>query len=167
MNQNFNTFKIILHKIEILMQNYLTFAQNHVFLGYILSFFCSHKFSAHIFIFVCLCCFSLRACFHVLRLLSQMLRLEFHVISSGSSVLHWSTSSRLTGSSSANQSKRGGDVTPVRLISCRCSVFCSLVQVKMDYCQLGNIFPYRTLLYVSVCHCCTPAWRSVTLNEPS
>ncbi len=54
----------------------------------------------------------------------------------------------------------------MRLISCRCSVFCSLVQVKMDYCQLGNIFPYRTPLYVSVCHCCTPTWRSVNVKWP-
>ncbi len=44
-------------------------------------------------------------------------------------------------------------------------MFCSLVQVKMDYCQLGNIFLYRTLLYVSVCHCCTPAWRSVNVRD--
>lgn len=35
MNQNTHTFKMILHKTEILMQKYLTWTQNHVFLGYI------------------------------------------------------------------------------------------------------------------------------------
>ncbi len=152
-----------MHKIEILMQNYLTFAQNHVFLGYISQFFLLINFLLIFLFFVCLCCFSLRACFHVLRLLSQMLRLEFHVNQRGLKRLHWSTSSRLTAP--PQPISRRGAVTSLQcLISCRCSVFCSLVQVKMDYCQLGNIFPYRTLLYVSVCHCCMPAWRSVNVK---
>ncbi len=43
-----NTFKIIMHKIEILMQNYLTYlAQNQ-------GFFCSQTFFANIYFFVIL-----------------------------------------------------------------------------------------------------------------
>ncbi len=78
------------------MQNYLTCTQNHVFLGYISVFSALINFLLIFLFFVCLCCFSLRACFHVLRLLSQMLRLEFHVNQRGLKRLHWSTSSRLT-----------------------------------------------------------------------
>ncbi len=129
-----------------------------------LSFFCSHKFSAHIFIFCMLMLFFPSRLFPCSALAFPNVAVRVSCKSAraqASSLVHQFS---IDSSSSANQSKRGGDVTPVRLISCRCSVFCSLVQVKMNYCQLGNIFPYRTLLYVSVCHCCTPAWRSVNVK---
>ncbi len=122
------------------------------------SVFCALWHFLLIFVFVvCLCCFSFRSCFHILRLLSQMLRLEFHVNQRRLKRHHRSISSWLTASPLGNQSKRGGDVTPMCVISC-------LVQVKMDYCQLGNIFPYRTPLYVAICHCCTSTWRSVNIK---
>ncbi len=82
-------------------------------------------------------------------LLSQMLWLEFHVNQRGLKRHHWSTSSWLTAPLQPIQSKKGGDVTSTRLISCRCSAF--ILQVEMNYCQLGYIFPYRTALYVAIC----------------
>ncbi len=100
--------------------------------------------------FVCLCCFSFRSCFHILHLLSQMLWLEFHVNQRRLKRHHWSTNSWLTDPPQPIQSKRGVDVTPTRLISCRCSAF--ILQVEMNYCQLEYIFPYRTPLYVAICH---------------
>ncbi len=127
-----------------------------------LSFFCSQKISAHIFIFCMRMLFFSSACFHILRLLSQMLRLEFHVNQRGLKRHRWSTSSRLTAP--PQPISRRGAVTSLQCASLAADAQRSLVQVKMDYCQLGNIFPYRTLLYVSVCHCCTPAWRSVNVK---
>ncbi len=72
--------------------------------------------------FVCLCCFSFWTCFHILHLLSQMLRLEFHVNQRGLKRHHWSTSSWLTAPLQPIQSKKGGDVTSTRLISC-CNLY--------------------------------------------
>ncbi len=125
MNQNFiNTFKIILHKIEILMQNDLTFAQNHIFLGYISQFFLLRNSLLIFLFFVCLCCFSLRACFHVLHLLSQMLQLEFHVNQCGLKRHHWSTSSRLTAPS--QPISRRGAVTSLQCASLAADAQCSV-----------------------------------------
>ncbi len=119
------------------------------------SFLCSHTFSAHILIFVCLCCFSFRSFPHsALAFPNVAVRVSCKSAQAQvSSLVHQFL---IGSSSSANQSKRGSDVTPTCLISCRCSA--SLVQVKMDYCQLGNIFPYRTPLYVAICHYCTSTW---------
>ncbi len=72
---------------------------------YISQFFVrSDIFCSYIYFFVCLCCFSFCSCFHILRLLSQMLRLEFHINQRGLKRHHWSTSSWLTASPLAIQS---------------------------------------------------------------
>ncbi len=92
------------------------------------SFLCSLTFSAHhFFIFMLMLFFLLllfpQSALAYLRLLSQMLRLQFHVNQRRLKHHHWSTSFWLTAPPLANQSKRGGDVTLKCLISCRCSAF--------------------------------------------
>ncbi len=125
-------------------------------------FFVLRHFLLIFLFFVCLCCFSFHFCFHILHFLSQMLRLEFHVNQRRLKRHHWSTSSWLTAPPLANQSQRGSDVTPTRLINCRCSS--AFFTWKIDYCQLGNIFPYRTPLYVAIRHSCMSTWRSVNVK---
>ncbi len=88
-----------------------------------LSFLCALTFSAHIkknyayavFPFTLFSTFC--ACF------PKCWWLEFHVNQRGLKCHHWSTSSWLTAPPAANQPKRGSDITPTRLISCRCSEF--------------------------------------------
>ncbi len=146
------------------MQNYLTCAQNQVFLGYISVFSALINFLLIFLFFVCLCCFSLRACFHVLRLLSQMLRLEFHVNQRGSSVfigplvLDW----QLLLSQSVEEGRWRHLQCASLVADAQCSVH--LVQVKNGLLSAGKHISYRTLLYVC-CHCCTPAGDPLTLNE--
>lgn len=98
-----NTSNISLHKIYKLKQI-------HVFLDYI-SFFVLNFL--HIFYF--LYAHVLSSCFHFLCFF-QMLQLEFHVIQGGFKHHYWSTSSRVTAPL-ANQMKRGGDITPMHLIT--------------------------------------------------
>uniref|UniRef100_A0A672MIL4 carnitine O-palmitoyltransferase n=1 Tax=Sinocyclocheilus grahami TaxID=75366 RepID=A0A672MIL4_SINGR len=83
------------------MQNYPNCTQNHVFLGYISQFFVlSDIFCTYFYFLYAYAVFPL-----------------FHVNQGGLKHHHWSTSSRLTAPTLANQSKRGGDVTPTHLIT--------------------------------------------------
>ncbi len=114
-------------------------------------------FSAQVFIFWMLMLFFLSLLFLHSALVSQMLRLEFHVNQRGLKRHHWSTSSWLTAPPLANQSTslQCASLAADAQRGQRCS------HVKRDNSQMGNIFPYRTPLYVSVCHCSMPGWRSV------
>ncbi len=134
-----------MHKTEILMQNYPTCTQNHVLLGYISQFFVLSDIFCLYFYFLYAYAVFPFARFH-LRLLSQMLRLEFHVNQHGLKRHHWSTSSWLTAP--PQPISRRGAVTSLQCASLAADAQCSLVQVKMDYCQLGNILPYITPLCV-------------------
>ncbi len=152
------------------MQNYLTFAQNHVFLGYIYSIYYI-VFSALInfllifLFFVCLCCFSLRACFHVLRLLSQMLRLEFHVNQRGLKRLHWSTSSRLTAP--PQPISRRGAVTSLQCASLAADAQCSVHLYRWKWITVS----WETYFRTGHCYMCLSVTAvrlpgdPLTLNE--
>ncbi len=145
------------------MQSDPTCTQDHVFLDYISLFFVLRHFLLIFVFFECLCSFSFRSYFLILRLLFRMLRLEFYVNQVGFKRHHWSTSSWLTAPPQPISWR--GAVTSLECASLAVDAQRSLVQVEMDYCQLGNIFPYKTPLYVFVCHCCAPAVRSVNIKR--
>ncbi len=77
--------------------------------------------------------------------------------------LHWSTSSRLTAP--PQPISRRGAVT-----SLQCASLAAMLSVlftctgENGLLSAGKHISNRTLLYVSVCHCCTPAWRSVNVK---
>ncbi len=149
-----------MHKCKILMQNYLTYTQNQIFLVYI-----SRFFSAQTFIFCMLAnaVFPF-ARFHILHLLSQMLRLEFHANQGGFKHHHWSTSSWLTAPPQPI-SQRGAVMSLLWASLLLMLSFVHLYRWKWITVSWNNLFPYRTLIYVSVYHCCKPARWSVNVKR--
>jgi len=103
-----------------------------------ISVFCALRYFLLIFVFL----FCMLMLFFLLHLFAQMLRLEFYVNQVGFKRHHWSTSSWLTAPPQPVSWR--GAVTSLQHASLAVDAQRSLVQVKMDYCQLGNIFPYQT-----------------------
>ncbi len=147
------------------MQNYLTFAQNHVFLGYISVFSALINFLLIFKFFVCLCCFSLRACFHVLHLLFQMLWLGFHVNQRGLKRLHWSTSSQLTAPPQPISGR--GAVTSLQCASLAADAQCSVHLYRWKWITVS----WETYFRTGHCYMCLSVTAvrlpgdPLTLNE--
>ncbi len=92
-----------------------------------------------------------------------MLRLVFHVNQRGLKRLHWSTSSRLTAP--PQPISRRGAVTSLQCASLAADAQCSVHLYRWKWITVSWETYFRTgHCYMSVCHCCTPAWRSVNVK---